>query len=253
MTTFKPTPQWGKLGRLSARLPVMLSPIHRLVTLPPAPRSWAGPDDKSFSYGMLGNDVLGDCVFAGFVHLVQSICLLLGVTPPEPTDREVTQAYLLYGHGLDQGAIEADVLHALYVTGILDIDLAGYALGNQGIDELWQITSTFGAGYLGIMVPAPAQGQFQSREPWDLTGTSADRQIEGGHCVVSIAYDQDAELATVLTWGQRQQVTFRWLHAYLDEQWAVIPRQVKDAGGLGGFNWEQLHDDLASVGPTSFH
>lgn len=243
-------PVWGKLGRLAAKFPVALSPLHRLVSLPTASKVWTGPPDAAFDYGMLGNDRYGDCTFAGFVHLVQTICLLLGVTPPTPTDADVIKAYLIFTHGQDSGCVEADVLHALYATGILGIDLAGYARGNQGLDELWQITQTFGAGYLGVMVPAPAQGQFQAGEPWDLTGTSADKQIEGGHCVVSIAFDQDAEVATVLTWGQHQQVTFRWLDAYLDEQWAVIPQQVKTSGILDGMDWATLDADLAAVGPT---
>ena len=239
---------WGKLGRLSARFPVTLTPLHRLVSLPTAPAKWTGPNDAGFDYGMLGNDEVGDCTFAGFVHLVQAICLLLGVTPPQPTDQAVVQAYFLFTHGQDTGAVEADVLHALYATGILGIKLAGYAMGTQTLDELWQIVATFGAGYLGVMIPAPAQGQFQAGEPWDLTGTSADNQIEGGHCVDGIAFDQDAEMATVLTWGQRQLVTFRWLDAYLDEKWAVIPQQVRDIGSLDGFDWATLDADLAALG-----
>lgn len=248
--TVTTTPVWGQLGRLAARLPVALSPLHRLVTLPAASVKFDGPNDVGFPYGMLGNDRYGDCTFAGFVHIVQAICLRLGVVAPSPAEADVIQAYLLFTHGQDGGAVEADVLQALYSTGILGIRLAGYALGNQGLDELWSIVETFGASYLGIMVPAPAQGQFQAGEPWDLTGTSADRQIEGGHCVDAIAFDQDAQIATVLTWGQKQRVTFRWLDAYLDEKWAVIPQQIKDAGTLDGFDWATLDADLAAVGTT---
>lgn len=236
-----------KLGRLAAQFPVALSALHTLISLPAAGAKWTGPNDSSFDYGLLGNDRYGDCTFAGFVHLVQAICLLLGVTPPQPADARVVQAYLLFTHGQDSGAVIANVLQALYATGILDIKLAGYAPGRQGLDELWSIIQTFGAGYLGVMVPAVAQDQFAAGEPWDLTGTSADNEIEGGHCVVGVAFDQDAEQAQVITWGKRQPVTFRWLDKYLDEQWAVIPQQVRTAGQLDGMNWAQLDAELESL------
>jgi hypothetical protein len=248
MTTVEATPRIaGKLGRTAAKFPVMLSALHTFVTLPKAQATWAGPNDAAFDYGMLGNDRYGCCTFAGFVHLVQAICLLLGVTPPNPGDAAVVQAYLLFTHGQDTGANEADVLQALYATGILGIDLVGYAPGRGGLDELWSITEQFGAAYLGHMMPQPAQGQFQANEPWDLTGTSADNAIEGGHCTVGLAFDQNAEMAEVITWGKRQKVTFRWLDRYLDEKWAPIPKQVKDAGKLDGFNWAQLDAELHSL------
>lgn len=235
------------LGRLEAKFPVALTALHNLITFGPTAESCAGPDDSAFHYGMLGNDQYGDCTFAGFVHLVQATCLLLGTTPPSPTSPEVVQAYLLFTHGQDMGAVEADVLAALYSTGILGVKLAGYANGLKGIPELLQIIQYGGAAYLGVMVPMPMQDQFQAGELIDLTNTSADNDIEGGHCIDGIAFDQAAETVDVLTWGSRVKVTFRWLDRYLDEQWMVIPQQVKDAGQLEGMDWAHLTADMESL------
>lgn len=236
-----------RYGRLAARYPVELSALHHLVDLPTAPAAWTGPVDAAFDYGMLGNDSYGDCTFAGFVHLVQAVCLLLGVAPPAPGDPAVIHAYLVFTHGQDSGCVMSDVLVAAYRTGLVGQKVAGFAPSRGPLGELWQVLTAFGTGYLGVMVPAPAQGQFQADEPWDLTGTSDDDQIEGGHCVVAVSFDQNTETADVLTWGRRQVVTFRWLDRYLDEKWAVIPHQVQDAGALDSVNWDRLHAELDSL------
>jgi hypothetical protein len=168
------------LGRNDAKFPVFLTALHNLIVFPAASEMWAGPNDAAWTYGMLGNSQYGDCTFAGFVHLVMAICLLLGVTPPDPTSPEVIKAYLIFTHGKDSGCAEADVLGALYVTGILGVKLVGYANGQKGLPEMLQITQYGGAAYLGVMLPKVAQDQTQAGEPWDLTGTTADSDIEGG-------------------------------------------------------------------------
>lgn len=244
-----------KYGKLAARSPLGLSPLHALVTLPAARAVWGGPNDHAFDYRMLGNDRFGDCTFAGFVHAVQAICLLLHVHPPEPGTDQVTQAYFVFTHGVDSGCVEADVLHALYVTGILGIDLVGYVQSTKGLSEVLQVTQTFGAAYLGIQVPATMGQQFNDilanhGGVLDLTGTDADNNIVGGHCIDSIGFNQNTERVGILSWGHRVQVTFRWLERYMDEAWALIPRQVKTAGVLDGFNWAQLDADLKSIGPA---
>jgi hypothetical protein len=243
-----------KLGKLDAVFPVGLGALHTYATLPEASATWAGPDDTTWTYGMLGNDTYGDCTFAGYFHAIEVICLLLAVKPPSPTDPAVSAAYLAFTGGQDTGCVMANVLAAGFKTGFLGDKLAGYAPGRQGLSELWQITQYVGAGYIGVNLPAVAQQQFAADEPWDLTGTSADNDIEGGHCVVTVAFDQNAEMAEVLTWcpdnptaRKRQQVTFRWLEKYESEKWAMIPAQVETAGKLLDIDYAQLTADLKAL------
>jgi hypothetical protein len=221
--------------------------LASLITLPPAAESWKGPNDAGFDYGMLDNDTLGDCTFAGVVHLTMAICLLLGVTPPDPTGDAVGQAYLAFTHGQDTGCAMTDVLSALVKTGILGVDVVGWAPCNDTLPELWSIVQTFGAAYIGSQMPAIAQQQFGAGDPWDLTDTTEDNNIEGGHCTVVVAFDQAAEMAQLITWGRRQLVTFRWLARYMDESYAVIPRQVETAGSLDGMNWAALQTAMSAL------
>ena len=236
-----------KLGRLDARFPVMLSALAVYGTLPAAQEVWTGPPDGGFAYGLLGNDRYGNCEFAGYVHGAEAVSLLDGTTMADPSDQAVVTSYLTFTHGQDTGAVTADVLRLAQTQGICGIKVDAYVPGRGPLSELWQIIETFGTACLGVMLPAVAQEQFGAGEPWDLTGTSADDQIEGGHCVYGVAFDQGKETADVLTWGKRQTVTARWLERYLDEKWALIYDLVKTKGALDGFSFAQLEADLKLV------
>jgi hypothetical protein len=165
----------------------------------------------------------------------------------DPTDQAVAISYLAFTNGHDTGAVTADVLRLAQTEGICGITVDAYAPGRGPLSELWQIIETFGTACLGVMLPAVAQKQFGAGEPWDLTGTSDDNNIEGGHCVYGVAFDQGKETADVLTWGKRQTVTFRWLDRYLDEKWCLIYDLEKAKNGLDGFSFEQLMADLRLV------
>jgi len=235
-----------KLGRRDAVFPVKLSALAVYGTLPKASEVWTGPPDGGFAYGMLGNDQYGDCEWAGYVHGADVVSLLDGISLAQPTAQDVVGAYLTATHGQDTGGVTANVLRIAHRVGICKIKLDAYAPGRGPLSELWQIIETFGTACLGVMLPAVAQQQFSAGEPWDLTGTSADNDIEGGHCVYGVAFDQGAEMAQVLTWGQRQKVTFRWLERYLDEKWAPIYSMEK-AKGLVDLDFDQLVSDLKLV------
>jgi len=242
-----------KLGRLAARFPVELSALSAYAPDLPAPDEvYDGPADGGFPYGMLGNDSKGDCTVAGFVHGAEAVDLLEGqsqtvVEAEAPSADEVVSAYLTMTNGVDSGLVIADVLQTAYATGIAGIKVAAYAPARGPLAELLSVAQTFGVTKLGIMLPAVAQEQFQAGDPWDLTGTSADADIEGGHDVELVAFDQGTETVDVLTWGRRQPVTFRWLARYLDEAWAVLYSTVQQTGALEGIAWSQLDADLRSL------
>lgn len=240
------------LGKSAARQPVGVPLVTDLVGQLTKPQTvYTGPNDVGFNYGMLDNDKLGDCTWAGFVHLVQVVCLLLGVSAPSYADDTVGQAYLKWNNGVDAGDNELDVMVALFKPGgLLGIQVAGYATAGDGnsVTELLGIVQTFGAAYIGVQMPYVTQQQFADGEPWALTNTSADSDIEGGHCVVPLAFDQPRRLVQLLTWGRRQWATYDWLTANMDEQHALVPMQVRTAGVLDGVDWAQLDATLSTVG-----
>lgn len=230
-----------KLGRLAARRPVGLADLAVYLTdpLPAGPAEVAAP--QNVSWGMLGNDQVGDCTIAGAVHLRMANAAQTddsGDTYPD--EQTVVDEYFMLSGGEDSGLVEADVLQTWQTGGLFGDRIAGYApVDHRNPDELRSVVAAFGGSYLGVVVPAPAQEQFGDNQPWDLTGTSADRQIEGGHCVPVVGYD--AKFAYVVTWGRVQPATWAWLAAYLEEAWAVITSE--DAR----VRLDQLQADLAAL------
>lgn len=210
-----------RYGRLSAVRPVGLRDLFHYLR-DPLP---AGPDHvpaPTFDWGMLGNDRFGDCTLAAVVHLREA-CAAADNLPAAawPSDEQVVSTYLTMTHGQDSGLVEANVLGTWQRTGLFGDRIVGYApQDHRNPDELRSVIAAFNGSYLGVAVPSPAQQQFAAGEPWDLTGTSADRQIEGGHAVPAVGYDSD--YLYVVTWAKVQPVTWRWVAAYCEEAWAVL-------------------------------
>lgn len=233
-----------KLGRLAAQKPVGLRHIVDYLTnpLPKAPAVFEPAAAPSAGWGMLGNDQYGDCTMAAVVHLREANNAdEKGSETSWPSDKDVVAEYLKLSGGQDTGLVEANVLQVWSTAGLWGDKIAGYApVNHRNADELRSVVATFGGSYLGVAVPAPAQTQFAEGKPWDLTGTSQDDDIEGGHAVPVIGYD--ADFAYVVTWGATQKVTWRWLARYLDEAWAVLTSE--DAR----VNLSALQADLKRLG-----
>lgn len=194
-------------------------------------------------YDMLGNDEVGDCTLAGVVHLRQAVAAAHGETETLPSAAAVVAQYFRMTGGQDAGLPEADVLQTWQAAGLFGNKIDGYApLDHRNPDELRSVIYAFGAAYLGVVIPATAQQQFAAGEPWDLTGTSEDRQIMGGHCVPAIGYDPDH--LYVVTWGKTQQVTWRWASVYLEEAWSTLTSEIAAANGV---DLDALQADLATL------
>jgi hypothetical protein len=160
----------------------------------------------------------------------------------------VVSSYLTYDHGQDQGANLVDLLqlwqrHGLPWGGRI---AAWASVDPHNPDLFWAACNAYGCLYIGIAVPATMDAQVENGEPLDLTGSAADRQIVGGHCVVVLSRTADGgELAT---WGQRVRFTQRWAAAYVEEAHVVIsPAQVAARGSGYGLDLAALQADLAAL------
>ena len=229
----------GKLGRQAARIPVALGWLSKYATLPAGPDEVQRPAFASYGWGMCGNDRLGDCTFAAWVHAVEAISLLSGDPVEQPSDDSVGQAYLTFTHGQDSGAVEAEVLATAHSVGILGHTLDAYAPRNGGLAELESIVAIFGVAYLGVTLTQSDMDAFGSGEPWTL---GSDNRMIGGHAIPVVEYDRPGRMAKVVTWGREQLVTYEWLAARTDETWAIIPDDA--APGLNGLDLAQLEADL---------
>lgn len=211
----------GKLGRRPARRPVGLADLAVYLRDPLPAGPAAVPAPQLEAWGMLGNDTYGDCTLAGAVHLRMANAAQHKQVETWPDTAHVVKTYLTLSGGQDTGLVEADVLKAWHAEGLFGDRIVGWApVDHRNPDELRSVAAAFGGVYLGVAMPAPAQDQFGAGKPWDLTGTSADRSIEGGHAVPLVGYDADH--VYVVTWAALQPVTWRWLGAYLEEAYAVL-------------------------------
>ena len=236
--------QPGQLGRLPARAVALGDLTHYLTEpLPAPPAEVAAPE---LDYPMAVNDRLGDCTIAGALHTDQAVAALTGEPWTYPGDDAVEQTYFGLSGGADTGLVETDVLRQWSTAGLFGRRLAAFApLHVKHTQTIKQAVSLCGAAYTGVLVPAPAQQQFANRQPWDLTGTAADSQIEGGHAVPILGYNATGPV--VCTWGALQQATWRWWLTYGEECYAVITAEVKARGSLRGVDFGQLERDLSAL------
>ena len=236
----------GKLGKLDPRRPAGLHMLafYQGNPLPNAPEVVAVPNVTN--WGMLGNDTHGDCTFASIVHARMANAAFLGIAETFPSDTDVVNAYLSYTGGADAGAVEADLLKFWQNNDLFGSKLAAFApTDHADLDELRSVIASYGLAYIGVQLPVTFQDQFVNNQPWDLTGTPADNQIEGGHCIILVGYNKD--YAECITWGKVQKVSWRWLQSYMEESWALITPEIVEKGLYGDMRLDALTADLGNL------
>lgn len=184
---------------------------------------------------MYGNDEWGDCVWAGFGHVIESLTQYAGGSAVE-----VTTADLLAGYSAvtgfdpnagppgqnpsDQGTRIADGLDYWRRHGIAGHKILAHAEIRDS-RKIKAALNVFGMLVVGVRLPESAQAQFEAHQPWTVVHGSA---VEGGHCIVvgRIAGDD-----TAVTWAATQEITVPWWATYVDEVHAVISREWLNAAG----------------------
>jgi hypothetical protein len=233
-----------RYGRLPYRAVALGDLTHYLTKPLPAPP--AAVTAPRLGYPMADNDRLGDCTIAAVVHTDQATAALVGEPWSYPGDDVVANEYTELTGGGDTGLVETIVLQAWQTRGMFGHKLAAFApLAVKHTQTIKQAVALCGAVYAGVLVPAPAQQQFAAGKPWDLTGTPADGEIEGGHAIPLVGYSSLGPVC--VTWGRLQQVTWRWWLAYSEECYAVVTSAVKARGSLRGVNFDALDRDLTAL------
>lgn len=232
-----------KTGRLPAVRPAALAYLETYATgkLPTPPPSIDSPPGD---YPMDGNDVHGDCTYAGAAHLVEAWDVESGESDHVPTEAEVLTGYFAQTEGADSGCVEADVLKLWHTEGLWGGKIAGYApVRPHDLLGVQQAIYLFGAAYLGILCPESAQQQFAANVPWTYEG----EETEDGHCVVATGYRKDGSLI-VKTWGGEAILTPGFNARYLQEVWAILPPQFVELGhNPAGIQVAALQADLRLV------
>jgi hypothetical protein len=175
---------------------------------------------------MFGNDEYGDCVIAGRAHqtlrfedIEQGSVLMI-------TDKEVLKEYFKETGGPDSGLVVLDSLnlwrHKGWKVGKHNYKILAFAqVAFKNHDEVRQaIFADVGIG-LGVLLPKSAQRQVQTGQPWDVTsGPDSTPGSWGGHYVYVCGYTPAGPVC--VTWGRKQQMTWRWLDKYCDEAYAIF-------------------------------
>jgi hypothetical protein len=191
-------------------------------------------------WGLMKNDVIGDCTVASAGHLIMN---WTAHTKAEvvPSDAEIEAAYAtitgydpLTGKN-DNGAYELDVLNYWRKDGIAGRKIDAYAaLDVKNLTQVKQGIFLFGGVYMGLVLPRSAQTQ----EVWDVVGS--DGGSWGGHAVPVLGYGRHG--FACITWGRIKYLSNAFWLKYVEECYAVLSPDWVNRDGIA-----PNHVDLASL------
>jgi len=209
------------------------------------------------NWGMLGNDVAGDCTFADSGHRVMLNTANAG-TIIVPTAAQVLGGYSLAtgydaaqtdangNNPTDQGDSEDDACAFMRKVGLCGQKSAGSGpVDPANLEHIKWTVQIFGACRLGITVTDAMEDQFKNGQPWE----TLDDNNPGGHDVPMVYYD--SEYGYVITWGGIQPVAWPLLaqSAFLQESHCEAYSDFVRAGGTApnGFDLDTMLADIAAV------
>jgi hypothetical protein len=172
-------------------------------------------------WGMLGNDRVGDCVFAGGAH-EQMIFAYSGGHLVTFTDQGVLGDYsAVTGYdprnpATDQGTDPVQAANYRRHVGLVDAVGVRHQIGAFALLDAGNWTEMLQALRFGeaisfcFDVPESAMQQFSQGHRWSYVG---DRNIIGGHYVCTAARP-GVSVAEAVTWGERQQFTRKFFEKY---------------------------------------
>ena len=219
----------------------------------PAPPSVFGKPWLVTDWGLLANDSIGDCVWAGAAHETMLWRAEAGA-PVQFTDKAVLADYsALTGYSpgnpdSDQGTDMQEAASYRQKTGVADwtgerhkID-AYVALKPGNLDQLALAAFLFGAAGVGIQLPTSAFDQFDNAEPWSVVNGSS---IEGGHYVPIVGRNTHGNFLCV-TWGRLHAITPQFLLQFNDEGIGFLSlERMRGKISPQGFDAATLQSDLA--------
>lgn len=204
-------------------------------------------------WGMLGNDTVGDCVFAGAAHetmiwnaeggrdvafddasVLSDYSAVTGYDPSDPSTDQGTDVRAALKYRRKVGIVDA--------AGVRHQIGAFVSLEPGNWDHLLEAIWLFGAVGIGIRFPDYAMDQFQAGHAWSEQPGGTN---EGGHYVPLVSYRR--RLACI-TWGKHQEMTHGFYTAQCDEAFAILSLEMlREGRTLEGFDLAALQADLRAV------
>ena len=257
-----PVPPVYKLGlKLAGPKPKLLFGTYfKAPDSPPVPTRFGRPWlIKPGAWGTLGNDDVGDCVWAGAAHETMMFSADVGGSVDFNTagvlsDYSAVTGYVVGDDATDQGTDMRDAAVYRQKTGIVDssgqrhkVDV--YAdIRTADLNQLALATYLLGAVGVGVMFTDVAMAQFNNGDVWDIKSRMKEAKNLGGHYIPCIGRNS-ANNFLFVSWGRLQAATPAWVRHQMDSGIAYLSRERLSAQGLSpqGFNLAQLNDDLAQI------
>lgn len=179
---------------------------------------------------MFANDVYGDCVIAGRAHQTLRFELMEQGARITIKDSDVLREYLKETGGVDSGLVVLDSLVAWRKR--------GWPVGSGKTKRTYRIRAfselaplnhgqvkqaiylDVGVG-IGLSLTDAAVEQTQTGQVWDLVpGPRGQPNRRNGHYVYVSGWNPAGPVC--VTWGRKQQMTWRFFDACCDEAYAII-------------------------------
>lgn len=254
------------LGKAPARpdaVKLKLSNYLNTSVFPTPPDSF-GHEYTVPNWGMLGNDSVGDCVFAGAAHETKAWNAsvkknILFSDQSVLSDYSAVTGYTPTDPNTDQGTDMEQAAKYRRTTGVLDATgnrhrISAYiALTPGSLPELWAAMWMFEAVGIGVKFPRSAMDQFHQGKPWDPV---PDSPIEGGHYICGLGRRKVKKLfrwqdrIKIVTWGFVTELTTQFYQDFNDESFAYLTDEnlsISSGKTLEGFDIATLRQDLAKV------
>lgn len=254
-----------KLGKKPARPLSELPPIAKKLSLanlfpevqwPTLPIKF-GKHLRVRDWEMLGNDQVGNCVWAGAAHEHMQFTAIGDVVDAIFTTKNVIADYSAVtgfdprDPDSDQGTDMEAAAEYRRKTGIIDSKgvrhkiKAHLRLRPGDLDELATAGNIFEITALGVMWPKSAWDQFDDHLPFTVVPGSP---IEGGHYMPVIGRNSAGHFILV-TYGRLQAATPEWVKQYADEAKVYLTDEffVEGKSPLG-FDLPKLEHYLKALG-----
>jgi hypothetical protein len=248
-----------KLGKKPARRGAVKFKLADYLLKPklPSPPPVFGHQGLIGSWGILGNDDYGDCVWAGAAHetMLWNKEANLGVAFNNKVvlgDYSKVTGFKKGDPNSDQGTDVQVAASYRRKTGVLDAGgkrhkvEAYLALRPGDFDQLVLGMYLFSAIGIGFNFPDSAMGQFNAKKPWDVVPGPKPTE---GHYVPGVGRDANGNIV-VITWGRIQLMTPRFYAKYCDEAVAYVSKEMLVPPldkSLEGLELDQLMKDLKKL------
>jgi hypothetical protein len=245
------------LGKLPARPGAVSFMFHHYVDpnkMPPPPASFGHEVLINKQWGMLGNDVAGDCAFAGASHESMLWNLEAGARVPF-TDESVLKDYgTLTGYDPatgdnDNGTNVDELCSFRRTTGLTAADgsihkIGAYLALRISTTELKYAIRYFDGVGIGVQFPQQWMDIFQSGgRTWPALRSP---NYVGGHYVTAVAWRNNNPV--IVTWGEEVELELAGFKQNADEVYAYLSLEKLVKGvDLEGLDLTKLRKDLAQL------